>query len=56
MKTVLAPNAPWPVRVEPKPAPVKRVKPAMPKPNHGKRKRVDANFERWLQTVGPVRC
>jgi hypothetical protein len=55
-KTVLAPNAPWPVRVEPKLKPVKRVKRVMPKPNHGKSKRVDANFERWLQTVGPVRC
>ena len=52
MKTILAPNAPWPVRVEPKPKP-KRKPPA---PNHSKRKRVDANFDKWLQTVGPVRC
>jgi len=55
MKTVLAPNAPWPVKEEPKQKPVKLVKKAMPKPNHGKRKLVDANFERWLNSVTPVK-
>lgn len=52
MKTVLAPNAPWPVYEKPKP---KRVKRVMPKPNHGKRKLVDANFERWLNNVTPIK-
>jgi hypothetical protein len=55
MKTVLAPNAPWPVQVEVKPKPIKRVKKVMPKPNHGKRKLVDANFERWLSTIPPLK-
>jgi len=53
MKTVLAPNAPWPVRIEPKP--VKRVRRVMPKPDHSKRKLVDANFERWLNNVTPIK-
>lgn len=52
MKTVLAPNAPWPVYEKPK---AKRVKRVMPKPNHGKRKLVDANFERWLNNVTPIK-
>jgi hypothetical protein len=50
-KTVLAPNAPWPKPVirQTKPKPASRQKRATSK-------RVDANFERWLQTVEPVRC
>ena len=53
MKTVLAPNAPWPVYDKPKP--VKLVKRAMPKPSPSKGKLVDANFERWLSTVKPIK-
>jgi len=55
MKTVLAPNAPWPAQVEVKPKPIKRVRKVMPKPNHSKRKLVDANFERWLSTIPPLK-
>lgn len=55
MKTVLAPNAPWPVRIEPKKKPEKRVKRVMPKPNPSKGKLVDANFERWLNSVTPIK-
>ena len=55
MKTVLAPNAPWPVYEKPKPKPVKKAKHVMPKPNHGKRKLVDDNFERWLSTLKPLK-
>jgi hypothetical protein len=55
MKTVLAPNAPWPVHIEPKAKPVKLVKHVMPKPNHGKRKLVDDNFDRWLSTLKPLK-
>jgi len=55
MKTVLAPNAPWPVRIEPKPKPVKVVKQVMPKPNPSKSKLVDANFDRWLSTLKPIK-
>lgn len=51
-KTVLAPNAPWPERVESKPKPKRKP----PVPDHSKRRQVDANFDKWLQTVGPVRC
>ena len=53
MKTVLAPNAPWPVYEKPKT--VKRVRRVMPKPDHSKRKLVDANFERWLNNVTPIK-
>ena len=53
MKTVLAPNAPWPVYEKQKP--VKRVRRVMPKPDHSKRKLVDANFERWLNNVTPIK-
>ena len=52
MKTILAPNAPWPVYENPKP---KRVKRVMPKPDHSKRKLVDANFERWLNNITPIK-
>jgi len=55
MKTVLAPNAPWPIQVKVEQKPVKRVKKVMPKPSHGKRKLVDANFERWLSTIPPLK-
>jgi len=55
MKTVLAPNAPWPVRIEPKPKPVKQVKRVMPKPSQSKGKMIDANFERWLNSVTPIK-
>ena len=55
MKTVLAPNAPWPVQVKVEPKPVKRVRKVMPKPNNGKQKLVDANFERWLSTISPLK-
>jgi len=55
MKTVLAPNAPWPVYEKPKPKPVKRVKRVMPKPNPSKGKLVDANFDRWLSTLKPIK-
>ena len=55
MKTVLAPNAPWPVRIEPKAKPVRLVKRVMPKPNQSKSKLVDANFERWLSTIKPLK-
>lgn len=51
-KTVLAPNAPWPERVESKPKP-KRVP---PKPNHSKRRQVDANFDSWLNKVEKIKC
>lgn len=49
MKTVLAPNAPWPYKPEaPKPTPVatKRVR-KMPAPNHSKRRKTDAKFAEW---------
>lgn len=52
MKTVLAPNAPWPVYEKPKP---KRVKRVMPKPNPSKGKLVDANFDHWLSTLKPTK-
>lgn len=49
IKTVLAPNAPWPHAVEQqKPAPKPKRK-WVPKPNHSKRKQTDANFEAWLK-------
>ena len=42
MKTVLAPNAPWPKWVEPPAKASKRTKRAKPS-------EVDAKFEQWLQ-------
>lgn len=45
-KTVLAPNAPWPAREEPKPKAKAKPK-AAPKPP-SKFKQVDANFDQWL--------
>jgi hypothetical protein len=52
-KTILAPNAPWPVQAKPKPA--KQPKRVMPKPDPSKSKLVDANFERWLSTIKPLK-
>jgi hypothetical protein len=47
MKTVLAPNAPWPSNVEvQKPAPKKRVPP--PPKSASKIKKTDAKFNEWL--------
>lgn len=51
MKTVLAPNAPWPKPAQPKAKPQPK-----PRKQRVKPQRVDENFERWLQTVGEVRC
>lgn len=52
-KTVLAPNAPWPAREEPKPKakakPVAKPKPKQP----SKSKQVDANFDQWLNRTKP---
>ena len=46
-KTVLVPNAPWPVVVK---QPTHKGK-HIPKPaNKERRKQIDANFERWLET------
>jgi hypothetical protein len=46
MKTVLAPNAPWPNKVEPTPQPVKR------KPRQKiTSSKVDQNFDRWLSNI-----
>ena len=51
MKTVLAPNAPWPVwgkdgePVKPKPKPKPKAKP--PKKDPSKIKRTDARFDEW---------
>jgi len=59
-KTILAPNAPWPVfeQVEP----VVRVarKPALKAQGGSKRQRtrashIDANFERWLASLTPIK-
>ena len=55
MKTVLAPNAPWPTYQNIQKIAVKREKNVPPKPNHSKRKLIDANFERWLSTIKPVK-
>ena len=62
-KTVLVPNAPWPVFVEPEPPkhkfkhdyvkPVRAIKP--PKKKVKKRQFVDDNFERWLREQTPVK-
>ena len=47
IKTVLAPNAPWP-KIEPvQPKPKKKPKPRQP---YGKRKQTDANFDAWLNS------
>ena len=50
-KTILAPNAPWPTHAEP----VKKAKRVMPKPSLSKGKLVDANFDRWLSTLKPIK-
>lgn len=55
MKTVLAPNAPWPVYEKPKQKPLREAKRVIPKPNPSKSKLVDANFERWLSTLKPMK-
>ena len=48
MKTVLAPNAPWPALVEVKPVKRKR------KPKISSNK-VDQNFDRWLSSIPPLK-
>jgi hypothetical protein len=50
MKTVLAPDAPWPVKPKENPTPIKR----KPKPKISSSK-VDQNFERWLSTIPPLK-
>jgi hypothetical protein len=50
-KTILASNAPWPTYAEP----VKKAKRVMPKPSPSKGKLVDANFDRWLSTLKPIK-
>ena len=52
MKTVLAPDAPWPVliKAKEKPKPIKR----KPRPKISSSK-VDQNFERWLSTIPPLK-
>jgi len=52
MKTVLAPNAPWPNKVEEKvevkkPAPRKRVPP--PPKSASKMRKTDAKFDEWAR-------
>jgi hypothetical protein len=47
MKTVLAPNAPWPAA---KPAPVKR--PVAKRITRAKPSKVDDNFGEWLKRQG----
>ena len=46
IKTVLAPNAPWP-----------KIEPVVPKRSHHKKRvkpsEVDANFDKWLQKEFP---
>jgi hypothetical protein len=49
MKTVLAPNAPWPV-VKREPVAVK--KPRAKRPSVAKPSQVDANFAAWLKRQG----
>ena len=52
MKTVLAPNAPWPKPVEAEPkAPRKRKPPAR---KVGDAKRVDAKFAEWMKKQGEL--
>ena len=55
MKTVLAPNAPWPTHPDVNKSAVNRKKNVPPKPDHSKRKIVDQNFERWLSTLKPIK-
>lgn len=55
MKTVLAPNAPWPTHQDANKSAVSRRKNVPPKPDHSKRKIVDQNFERWLSTLKPIK-
>lgn len=43
MKTVLAPNAPWPMRDKPQPKP----KPA-PRKYRATKTQTDVNYDRWL--------
>jgi hypothetical protein len=51
MKTVLAPNAPWPVyEDQPKP----KRKPRIQKPRQ-KKSKIDENFERWLASQPPIK-
>lgn len=53
MKTVLAPNAPWPKWEEeqptspPKPKPKPKAKPKPPKKDPSKIARTDLNFDAW---------
>jgi hypothetical protein len=51
MKTVLAPNAPWPKWEEDKPTPPPKPKPKPknkpPKKDQSKIERTDRNFEKW---------
>jgi hypothetical protein len=50
MKTVLAPNAPWPYLKPAAPAPAPEKKKRVPKPpqNQSKRRQTDAKFEEWM--------
>jgi hypothetical protein len=47
MKTVLAPNAPWPTTPKEKPKAVARKRVLPPPKNASKQKRTDAMFEEW---------
>ena len=55
IKTVLAPNAPWP-KIEPVQPKAKPKKKAKPPSTYGKRKQTDANFDKWLGKVEVVKC
>lgn len=56
MKTVLAPNAPWPKweeKVEaPVPKPKPKTKPKPPKRNPSKMANTDKNFDAWAKKNG----
>jgi hypothetical protein len=49
MKTVLAPNAPWPVQVEAKQPKIRVRK------QRANKSKTDQNFERWLSGISPIK-
>jgi hypothetical protein len=51
MKTVLAPNAPWPGRIKPAPKPATKAAPTKrvhKRKDGSKQSQVDARFEEWM--------
>ena len=47
MKTVLAPNAPWPNKPADKPKPVARKRASPPKKSTSKMQQTDKKFDEW---------